>query len=150
MATAVKQHRCSSAGSGSTPRRARPGDHQPGDRRDDRRGAEGDARRTSTARSRRAQTTFDETWSDSTPSERQRALLKLADLVEEHGEELGRIEAENVGKVYSLVMSEEIPVIADNFRFFAGGARMLEGRAAGEYMKGFTASSDASRSAWPA
>jgi 1-pyrroline dehydrogenase len=62
----------------------------------------------------------------------------MADLVEAHGEELGRLEAENVGKVYSQVMSEEIPVIADNFRFFAGGARVLEGRAAGEYMKGFT------------
>jgi 1-pyrroline dehydrogenase len=85
-----------------------------------------------------ARTAFDETWFDSTPGERQRALLKLADLVEEHGEELGRLEAENVGKVLSLVMSEEIPVIADNFRFFAGGARFLEGRAAGEYMKGFT------------
>src|SRR5207245_10535539 len=85
-----------------------------------------------------AKKAFEETWFDSTPSERQRALLKLADLVEEHGEELGRLEAENVGKVYSLVMSEEIPVIADNFRFFAGGARVLDGRAAREYMNGFT------------
>jgi len=85
-----------------------------------------------------ARKAFEETWSDSTPSERQRALLKLADLIEEHGEELGRIESENVGKVYSLTMSEEIPVIADNFRFFAGGARVLEGRAAGEYVRGFT------------
>jgi betaine-aldehyde dehydrogenase len=87
---------------------------------------------------RYAKAAFDETWFDSTPSERQRALLKMADLVEEHGDELGRLEAENVGKVFSQVMSEEIPVIADNFRFFAGGARVLEGRAAGEYMKGFT------------
>jgi len=85
-----------------------------------------------------AKKAFQETWFDSTPGERQRALLKLADLVEEHGDEFGRIESENVGKVYSLTMSEEIPVIADNFRFFAGGARTLEGRAAGEYMKGFT------------
>jgi 1-pyrroline dehydrogenase len=85
-----------------------------------------------------AKKAFEETWSDSTPSERQRALLKLADLVEEHGEELGRMESENVGKVYSLTMSEEIPVIADNFRFFAGGARILDGLAAGEYMRGFT------------
>src|SRR5436190_9517894 len=85
-----------------------------------------------------ARQAFEGTWRDSTPSERQRALLKVADLVEEHGEELGRLESENVGKVYSLTMSEEIPVIADNFRFFAGGARFLEGRAAGEYMKGFT------------
>jgi 1-pyrroline dehydrogenase len=85
-----------------------------------------------------AKATYDETWSDATPSERQRALLKMAEIVEEHGEELGRLEAENVGKIFSLVMSEEIPVIADNFRFFAGGARFLEGRAAGEYMKGYT------------
>src|SRR6478752_4107554 len=73
---------------------------------------------------RYAKAMFDETWSDSTPSERQRALLKMADLVEEHGEELGRIEAENVGKIFSLVMSEEIPVIADHLRFFAGAARL--------------------------
>jgi betaine-aldehyde dehydrogenase len=85
-----------------------------------------------------AKATFDEIWCDATPKERQAALLKMADLVEEHGEELGRLESENVGKVFSLTMSEEIPVIADNFRFFAGGARFLEGRAAGEYMKGFT------------
>src|SRR5205814_4444241 len=85
-----------------------------------------------------AKRAFQDTWFDSTPGERQRALLKLADLVEEHGEALGRIESENVGKVYSLTMSEEIPVIADNFRFFAGGARVLEGRAAGEYMRGYT------------
>jgi betaine-aldehyde dehydrogenase len=85
-----------------------------------------------------ARRALEETWSDSTPSERQRALLKLADLVEEHGEELGRTESENVGKVYSLTMSEEIPVIADNFRFFAGGARVLEGLASGEYMRGYT------------
>src|SRR5918999_1114027 len=85
-----------------------------------------------------ARRAFEETWWETTPSERMTALLKLADLVEEHGEELGRIESENVGKVLSLTMSEEIPVIADNLRFFAGGARFLEGRAAGEYMKGFT------------
>jgi betaine-aldehyde dehydrogenase len=81
---------------------------------------------------------YEEVWFDATPKERQAALLAMADLVDEHAEELGRIEAENVGKVYSLTMSEELPVIADNFRFFAGGARVLEGRAAGEYMKGFT------------
>jgi 1-pyrroline dehydrogenase len=85
-----------------------------------------------------AKKAFEETWSDATPGERMRALLKMADLVEEHGDELGRLESENVGKVLALTMSEEIPVIADQFRFFAGGARFLEGRAAGEYMKGFT------------
>ncbi|MGH2540750.1 MAG: gamma-aminobutyraldehyde dehydrogenase [Actinomycetota bacterium] len=85
-----------------------------------------------------ARTAFDETWSDATPGERQAALLKMADIVEEHGEEFGRLESVNVGKPYAVTMSEEIPVIADQFRFFAGGARFLEGRATGEYMKGFT------------
>jgi betaine-aldehyde dehydrogenase len=85
-----------------------------------------------------AKNAFEATWSDATPGERMRALLKMADLVEEHADELGRLESENVGKVLALTMSEEVPVIADQFRFFAGGARFLEGRAAGEYMKGFT------------
>ncbi len=85
-----------------------------------------------------AKRAFEETWFDSTPGERSRALLKMADLVEEHGEELGRLEAENVGKVYSVTMSDEIPVIADQFRFFAAGARILDGLATGEYMKGYT------------
>ena len=85
-----------------------------------------------------ARKAFDETWFDSTPGMRQAALLKLADIVEEHGEEFGRLESENVGKPFAVTMSEEIPVIADQFRFFAGGARFLEGRSAGEYMQGFT------------
>jgi len=85
-----------------------------------------------------ARAAFDETWSESTPGERQAALLKMADIVEEHGEEFGRLESVNVGKPFAVTMSEEIPVIADQFRFFAGGARFLEGRATGEYMKGFT------------
>ncbi|HEX6398856.1 MAG TPA: gamma-aminobutyraldehyde dehydrogenase [Actinomycetota bacterium] len=85
-----------------------------------------------------ARKTFDEVWSDSTPGERQAALLKLADIVEEHGEEFGKLESENVGKPFAVTMSEEVPVIADQFRFFAGGARFLEGRSTGEYMKGFT------------
>jgi betaine-aldehyde dehydrogenase len=87
---------------------------------------------------RAAKTTFDETWSDATPGERSRALLKMADLVEEHGDEIGRLESENVGKVLALTMSEEVPVIADQFRFFAAGARVLEGLATGEYMRGYT------------
>jgi betaine-aldehyde dehydrogenase len=85
-----------------------------------------------------ARRAFDDTWSDSTPGERQTALLKMADIVEEHGEEFGRLESANVGKPFAVTMSEEIPVIADQFRFFAGGARFLEGRSTGEYMKGFT------------
>jgi len=85
-----------------------------------------------------AKNAYDETWSDATPGERMRALLKMADIVEEHADEIGKLESENVGKVLALTMSEEVPVIADQFRFFASGARVLEGLAAGEYMKGFT------------
>jgi betaine-aldehyde dehydrogenase len=85
-----------------------------------------------------ARKAYDETWSDATPGERMRALLKMADIVEEHADEIGRLESENVGKVLALTMSEEVPVIADQFRFFASGARVLEGLAAGEYMKGYT------------
>ena len=85
-----------------------------------------------------AKKAFTDVWFDTTPKERMEALLKLADAIDEHAEELGRIESENVGKVFSLTMSEELPVIADNIRFFAAGARFLEGRAAGEYMKGYT------------
>ena len=79
-----------------------------------------------------------ETWYDSTPKDRQLALLKLADRIEEHGEELVKLEAENVGKPYAVTMSEELPPIVDNLRFFAGAARTQEGRSAGEYMAGFT------------
>src|SRR5580765_1490990 len=79
-----------------------------------------------------------ETWYDSTPKDRQLALLKLADRIEEHGEEIIKIEAENVGKPYAVTMSEELPPIVDNLRFFGGAARTQEGRSAGEYMAGFT------------
>ena len=79
-----------------------------------------------------------ETWYDSTPKDRQLALLKLADRIEEHGEEIVKLEAENVGKPYAVTMSEELPPIVDNLRFFGGAARTQEGRSAGEYMAGFT------------
>ena len=59
-------------------------------------------------------------------------------MVEEHGEEIARLEALNAGKPIEAVKSDEIPVMADNLRFFAGAARCLEGRAAGEYMEGYT------------
>ena len=81
-----------------------------------------------------------EKWRWSTPSERQRALLKLADVVEENAEQLVQIESENTGKPISLTLSEEIPPMVDQIRFFAGAARVLEGRAQGEYMRGFTSS----------
>ncbi|MGA1668159.1 MAG: aldehyde dehydrogenase family protein, partial [Candidatus Nanopelagicales bacterium] len=77
-------------------------------------------------------------WRDSTPAERQKALLGIADLFEEHAEELVALESENTGKPIAVTMSEEIPPMVDQIRFFAGAARVLEGRAAGEYMKGFT------------
>ncbi len=77
-------------------------------------------------------------WRDATPSERQRALLKLADAVEAHAEELVALESENTGKPLGLTMSEEIPPAVDQLRFFAGAARMLEGRAAAEYLAGHT------------
>jgi 1-pyrroline dehydrogenase len=85
-----------------------------------------------------ARKAYDEVWFDSTPRERSERLLKLADAIEAHGDELARIESENVGKPLATTISEEIPPIVDCFRFFAGAARALEGRAAGEYMKGFT------------
>ncbi len=77
-------------------------------------------------------------WRDATPSERSRAVYKIADAIEAHAEELVRAECENTGKPYGLTMSEEIPPTADQIRFFAGAARVLEGRAAAEYMSGHT------------
>jgi betaine-aldehyde dehydrogenase len=77
-------------------------------------------------------------WSQTTPAQRAQALLGLADKVEEHGEELARMEALNAGKPIAAVRGDELPVMADNLRFFAGAARCLEGRAAGEYMEGYT------------
>jgi len=79
-----------------------------------------------------------EVWGDTTPSERQQALLKLADAVEARADEFVHLEAENTGKPYALTASEELPPMVDQIRFFAGAARVLEGRAAGEYMKGHT------------
>ncbi|WP_312718354.1 gamma-aminobutyraldehyde dehydrogenase [Mobilicoccus sp.] len=79
-----------------------------------------------------------EGWAETTPSERQSALLKIADAIEEHGDELIKLEAENTGKPYALTASEEIPVMADQIRFFAGAARILEGRGSAEYMAGHT------------
>jgi betaine-aldehyde dehydrogenase len=79
-----------------------------------------------------------EQWRDKTPSERSRALLKIADAIEERAEELVELESENTGKPVELTLSEEIPPMVDQIRFFAGGCRVLEGLSAGEYMAGFT------------
>ncbi|MFF8379160.1 gamma-aminobutyraldehyde dehydrogenase [Streptomyces sp. NPDC015661] len=77
-------------------------------------------------------------WRDSTPSERQKVLLKIADAFEERAEDLIAAEVLNTGKPTALVASEEVPPMVDQIRFFAGAARMLEGRSAGEYMEGMT------------
>ncbi len=77
-------------------------------------------------------------WRDSTPSQRQRALLKIADAIEERADEVIAIEVENTGKPVSLTTSEEVPPMVDQIRFFAGAARNLEGKSAGEYMPGMT------------
>ena len=77
-------------------------------------------------------------WRDSTPSERQRALLKIADAIESRADEIIAIESENCGKPIGLTASEEVPPMIDQIRFFAGAARNLEGKSAGEYMKGMT------------
>jgi betaine-aldehyde dehydrogenase len=79
-----------------------------------------------------------EGWRDTTPSERSLALIRIADAIEAHAEEFVKAESENTGKPLSLTASEEIPPMVDQIRFFAGAARMLEGRSAGEYMSGFT------------
>jgi betaine-aldehyde dehydrogenase len=79
-----------------------------------------------------------ESWRDTTPSERQRALLRIADAFEERAEELVEIESQNTGKPKQLTMEEEVPPMCDQIRFFAGAARILEGTAAGEYMTGYT------------
>ncbi|MFF4576848.1 gamma-aminobutyraldehyde dehydrogenase [Streptomyces sp. NPDC001373] len=77
-------------------------------------------------------------WRDTTPSERQKALLKIADAFEARAEELVAAESENTGKPLALTASEELPPMVDQIRFFAGAARLLEGRSAGEYMDGMT------------
>jgi betaine-aldehyde dehydrogenase len=79
-----------------------------------------------------------ESWRDTTPSERQKALLKFADALEERAEDLIAAECQNTGKPIELTRSEEMPPSIDQIRFFAGAARLLEGRSAGEYMTGYT------------
>ncbi len=86
----------------------------------------------------KAAATAFESWRDTTPAERQRALLKLADAVEARAAELVDAEVRNTGKPRQLTADEELPPAVDEFRFFAGAARMLEGRSAGEYMAGHT------------
>src|SRR6187397_1711692 len=76
-------------------------------------------------------------WLETTPQERAEVLLNLADLIDDNAGELAEIESRNVGKPLAYA-KDEMPVCSDNLRFFAGAARILEGKAAGEYMKGYT------------
>src|SRR5881227_306461 len=76
-------------------------------------------------------------WLETTPGERAELLLKLADLIDEHAEELAQLESTNVGKPLPAAR-DEMPVCSDNLRFFAGAARLLEGKSTGEYMRGYT------------
>ena len=76
-------------------------------------------------------------WQFKTPKERMELLLKLADAIDDNAEELSALETQNVGKP-TAVAEDEMPFSADNLRFFAGAARTLEGKAAGEYVQGYT------------
>ncbi|ATA24512.1 1-pyrroline dehydrogenase [Brenneria goodwinii] len=77
-------------------------------------------------------------WGKTTPKTRSTYLLQIADVIEEHAEEFARLESLNCGKPYHAVLNDEIPAVADVFRFFAGAARCLNGSAAGEYLEGHT------------
>ncbi len=77
-------------------------------------------------------------WRDITPSDRSRMLLKLADAIESRAEEFARLESLNCGKPYARALGDEIPAVADCFRFFAGACRTLTGPLAGEYLAGHT------------
>jgi betaine-aldehyde dehydrogenase len=88
-------------------------------------------------RAMEAAATAFESWRNTTPSERQQALLKFADAVEANTDALVRAESQNTGKPIGLTTSEELPPAIDQIRFFAGAARLLEGRSAGQYMAGF-------------
>jgi betaine-aldehyde dehydrogenase len=84
-----------------------------------------------------AKNAFD-SWGVTTPGERSLALLKLADRLEEHAEELADLESANAGKPRQAFLEDEVPAAADQLRFFAGAARNMEGKAAGEYLEGYT------------
>jgi betaine-aldehyde dehydrogenase len=79
-----------------------------------------------------------ESWGQTTPQERGNALLKIAQAIEQRVEEINAVECRDTGKPLGLTMSEEMPYASDHFKFFAGAARVLEGRSAGEYMADHT------------
>ena len=86
----------------------------------------------------RAASTAFETWRDATPADRQRALLRMADALEQRSQEFVGVESRDTGKPIGFTVSEELPPAIDQLRFFAGAARVLEGRSAGEYLKDHT------------
>lgn len=77
-------------------------------------------------------------WSRTTPQERSLLLLRLADAIDSHAGELARIESHNCGKPYARVLADELPAVADVFRYFAGACRCMTGTATDEYLAGFT------------
>lgn len=79
-----------------------------------------------------------ETWGETTPKERQEALLRIAQAIEDRADDFVRAECENTGKPIGITAEEEMPPSVDEFRFFAGAARVLEGKSAGEYLKDHT------------
>jgi betaine-aldehyde dehydrogenase len=79
-----------------------------------------------------------ESWRDTTPAERSLALLRFADAIEARTEDLVEAESRNTGKPIAMTRTDEVPPLADELRFFAGTARMLEGRSAGEYLRDHT------------
>jgi betaine-aldehyde dehydrogenase len=86
---------------------------------------------------RAARTAF-ESWGNTTPGERALALLRLADKLEENADEIAELESANAGKPLAAFKDDEIPFMVDNLRFFAGAARTMEGKPAGEYVEGYT------------
>jgi betaine-aldehyde dehydrogenase len=84
-----------------------------------------------------AETAF-EAWGRTTPKERSEALLRIADAIDARAGEITAVEVKDTGKPIGLTASEELPPSSDHFRFFAGAARVLEGRSAGEYLPGHT------------
>ena len=84
---------------------------------------------------RAAEKAFQDGWGDATPSERQRALLRIADALERRAPEFVAVESRDTGKPLGFTIDEELPPAIDQLRFFAGAARVLEGKSAGEYLK---------------
>ncbi len=84
-----------------------------------------------------AQAAFDG-WTNTTPGERALMIVRLAEAIEEHADEIAELESANAGKPLQAVKDDEIPAMVDNLRFFAGAARVMEGKATGEYLEGYT------------